>query len=51
MHAVPALAMWHKQNNGDLKPIAFASQYLNDAEKILSGRTRTAGGSLGPGTT
>ena len=27
------IALWQKQRNGDLKPIAFASRYLNDAEK------------------
>ena len=27
------VALWQKQNNGELKPIAFASRYLNDAEK------------------
>ena len=31
------IALWQKQGNGELKPIAFASRYLNDAEKnILS---------------
>ena len=29
------IASWQKQNNGDLKPIAFASCYLNDAEKNI----------------
>ena len=41
------IALWQKQSNGDLKPIAFASRYLNDAEKKFSWRTRTIGGSLG----
>ena len=27
------IALWHKRSNGDLKPIVFASRYLNDAEK------------------
>ena len=27
------LALWQRQNNGERKPIAFASRYLNDAEK------------------
>ena len=27
------IALWQKQSNGDRKPIAFASRYLNDAEK------------------
>ena len=27
------MALGQKQNNGELKPIAFASRYLNDAEK------------------
>ena len=44
------IALWQKQNNGDLKPIAFASCYLNDAEKIFSRRTRITSGSLGFGT-
>ena len=30
------IALWQKQSNGDLKPIAFASRYLNDAEKNYS---------------
>ena len=30
------MALWQKQNNGELKPIAFASCYLNDAEKKYS---------------
>ena len=30
------LALWQKQNNGDLKPIAFASRYLNIAEMKYS---------------
>ena len=30
------IALWQKQSNGDLKPIAFASRYLNDAEKKYS---------------
>ena len=29
------IALWQKQNHGDLKPIAFASRYLNDAEKNI----------------
>ena len=29
------IALWQKQSNGDLKPIAFASRYLNDAEKNI----------------
>ena len=29
------IALWQKQNNGVLKPIAFASRYLNDAEKSI----------------
>ena len=41
------IALWQKESNGDLKPIAFASRYLNDAEKIFSRRTRTTGGSMG----
>ena len=30
------IALWQKQGNGELKPIAFASCYLNDAEKKYS---------------
>ena len=41
------IALWQKQSNGHLKPIAFASRYLNDAEKKFSRRTRTTGGSMG----
>ena len=41
------IALWQKQSNGDLKPIAFASRYFNDAEKKFSRRTRTTGGSMG----
>ena len=29
------IALWQKQSNGDLKPIVFASRYLNDAEKNI----------------
>ena len=29
----PGVALWQKQGNNELKPIAFASRYLNDAEK------------------
>ena len=31
------IALWQKQSNGDWKPIAFASWYLNDAEKNAVG--------------
>ena len=44
------IALWQKQNNGEGKPIPFARRYLNKAEKKLSWRIRTAGGSLGLGT-
>ena len=27
------VTLWQRQSNGELKPIAFASRYLNDAEK------------------
>ena len=30
------IALWQKQSNNELKPIAFASRYLNDAEKKFS---------------
>ena len=35
MPAIPASdeALWQKQGNGEMKPIAFASRYLNHAEK------------------
>ena len=30
------VALWQKQGNGELKPITYASRYLNDAEKKYS---------------
>ena len=30
------VALWQKQTNGGLKPIAFASRYLTDVEKKYS---------------
>ena len=42
------IALWQQQNNGELKPIAFASRYLNDAEKILRGRIRNISRCMGP---
>ena len=30
------IALWQRQNNGELKPIAFASRYLNDAKEKYS---------------
>ena len=30
------IALWQKQGTGELKPIAYASRYLNDAEKKYS---------------
>ena len=33
---VSGVALWQKQGSGDLKPIAFASRYSNDAEKKYS---------------
>ena len=29
------IALWQKQSNGDLKPIVFATRYLNDVEKNI----------------
>ena len=34
------IALWQKQGSGELKPIAFASRYLNDAKKIFHRRIR-----------
>ena len=28
--------LWQKQDNGDIKPIAYGSRYLNDTEKNYS---------------
>ena len=28
------IALWQRQNNGELKAIAYASRYLNDAENV-----------------
>ena len=30
------IALWQRQNNGEIKLIAFASRYLNNAEKKVS---------------
>ena len=30
------IALWQRQHNGELKAIAYASRYLNDAEKKYS---------------
>ena len=47
---VLGIALWQKQGNGELKPIAFASRYLNDAEKkIFYRRTRTTSRRMGLG--
>ena len=27
------ITLWQKQDNGEIKPIAFGSRYLNDTEK------------------
>ena len=32
-NTVLGIALWQRQNNGKLKAIAYASRYLNDAEK------------------
>ena len=41
-------ALWQKQGKNELKLIAFASRYLNDAEKeILNRLNRTTSRSLG----
>ena len=34
------VSLWRKQGNNELKPIAFASRYLNDAKKIFHRRIR-----------
>ena len=47
---VLGIAVWQKQENGELKPIAFASRYLNDAKKkIFYRRTRTTSRCMGLG--
>ena len=28
------ITLWQKQSNGEIKPIAFGSRYLNDSRKI-----------------
>ena len=43
------IALWQKQGNGELKPIAFASRYLNDAKKIFYRRTTTTSRRMGLG--
>ena len=30
------ITLWQKQDNGEMKPIAFGSRYLNDTEKNYS---------------
>ena len=30
------ITLWQKQSDGEIKPIAFGSRYLNDTEKIYS---------------
>ena len=30
------IALWHKQDDGNIKPIAYGSRYLNDTEKNYS---------------
>ena len=42
------IALWQRQHNAELKLFAYASRYLNDAEKIFHQRTRTISRSLGP---
>ena len=36
-----------KQSDGEMKPIAFGSRYLNESEKIFSRRTGTTSRCLG----
>ena len=44
------ITLWQKQDDGELKPIAFGSRYLNDTEKkLLNRRTRINSSSLGIG--
>ena len=33
---VLGIALWQKQGNNEVKPIAFASRYMDDAEKPLN---------------
>ena len=39
--------LWQEQKNGDLKPIAFASRFQSETEKICNQRARIISGSLG----
>ena len=32
------ITLWQKQDNGDTKPIAYGSRYLNDTEKKIFNR-------------
>ena len=43
------ITLWQRQHNGELKAIAYASRYLNDAEKKIFRRgIGTTSRSLGP---
>ena len=44
--------LWQKQNNGNLKPIGFASRFLSDTEKekVRDKRTEVISSSMGTGT-
>ena len=41
------ITLWQKQDDGNTKPIAYGSRYLNETEKILNRRIGITGGSVG----